>query len=276
MECSKDNNGLAARREDLRQIAQALDAANALLRGLGSARFNPEFKAKGDPVTAADHAVNELLLRLLRKEDEGWLSEESRDDLSRTKKRRVWVVDPLDGTKEFIAGLPEWCVSIGLIEDGKAVAGGVSNPTTGEMFFGAIETGLITKGTPVVSDARRSKEAARVLASRTEVSRGKWDHWRHPSLQLCPIGSIAYRLALVAAGRAIATWTLDPRHEWDVAGGAALVMAAGGAISTVGGAALAFNQAEPRFEGLLALSSAAPDLAGILPTELVRPSHINR
>jgi myo-inositol-1(or 4)-monophosphatase len=167
---------LSSRREDLRRIAEALSAATTLLLELGDSAARPEFKSGGDPVTEADRAANDLLFRMLPRDGEGWLSEESKDNPSRLDRQRVWVVDPLDGTKEFVAGIPEWCVSVGLVEDGRPVAGGVSNPTTGEVFLGSLETGLLVIGDDSAKPARPPLNGAVVLASRSEVKRGKWTH----------------------------------------------------------------------------------------------------
>jgi myo-inositol-1(or 4)-monophosphatase len=211
-------------------------------------------KAGGDLMTAADHALNETLRRALPRADEGWLSEESADDLVRVGRRRVWVVDPLDGTQEFVAGIPEWCVSIGLVEDGQPVAGGLCNPATGELFLGSVETGVTLNGRPVRTRERRELLGAEVLASRSEVRRGEWNDATAP-FRVRPVGSVAYKLALVAAGLADATWTLSPKHEWDVAGGAALVLAAGGEIRTLGWEAPGFNRRDPWLSGLVATSA---------------------
>ena len=85
-------------------------------------------KTGGDPLTEADLAVNEVLLKSLPQPGEGWLSEENADDAARLKCSRVWIVDPIDGTREFIQGIPEWCISVGLVEGGRPVAGGIFNP----------------------------------------------------------------------------------------------------------------------------------------------------
>ena len=255
MSDSVQQEALSSRREDLRRIAEALSAAAALLLELRYTAARPEFKNGGDPVTAADRAANELLLRMLPRNGEGWLSEESKDDPSRLGKRRVWVVDPLDGTKEFVAGIPEWCVSVGLVEDGRAVAGGVSNPTRGEVFLGSLETGLHVIGDGEPKTDCPARDGALVLASRSEVSRGKWRHLERASFAVQPMGSVAYRLACVAAGLADATWTIDPRHEWDVAAGVALVLAAHGEVKALDGSPLVFNLPIPRFEGMVAFSS---------------------
>jgi myo-inositol-1(or 4)-monophosphatase len=192
--------------------------------------------------------LREALLR----EGEGWLSEESADDLARLKKQRVWVVDPLDGTLEFVAGIPEWCISIGLVEEGRAVAGGVANPATGETFLGSLESGLTYNGKPARASVRTTLEGAVVLASRSEVYRGEWGAFLKASFIVRPMGSVAYKLALVAAGLADATWTLTPKHEWDVAAGVALVEAAGGFVECLDKSAPTFNNQSPLFPGLIA------------------------
>lgn len=259
---------LSSRREDLRRIAEALSAATTLLREMRHSAARPEFKSGGDPVTAADRAANDLLLRMLPCNGEGWLSEESKDNPSRLDRHRVWVVDPLDGTKEFIAGIPEWCVSVGLVEDGRAVAGGVSNPTTGEVFLGSLETGLHVIGVDSPKPARPALNGAVVFASRSEVSRGQWAHLGNAPFTVRPVGSIAYRLACVAAGFADAAWTLDPRHEWDVAAGVALVLAARGEAKALDGRPLVFNRPIPRFEGMAAFSAACRIPSENFPREL--------
>ena len=90
----------------------------------------PEWKGLNDPVTEADRALDEALRKALPRGDEGWFSEETTDDSSRLEHRPLWIVDPLDGTREFVAGVPEWAISIGYVEDGHAIAGGVCNPQT--------------------------------------------------------------------------------------------------------------------------------------------------
>lgn len=270
MNGSADKRFFGSRQEDLRRIAEALSAATALLLEMRHSAAQPEFKNGGDPVTAADRAANELLLRMLPRNGEGWLSEESKDDPSRLSKRRVWVVDPLDGTKEFVAGIPEWCVSVGLIEDGRAVAGGVSNPTTGEVFLGSLESGLQVTGNGKPKPDRPGRDGVVVLASRSEVSRGKWRHLERAPFAVQPVGSVAYRLACVAAGFADATWTLDPRHEWDVAAGVALILAAGGEVKVLDGSPPVFNLPIPRFEGLAAFSPGGRKRFEKLPPELRR------
>ena len=112
-----------SRAEDLRRIEGALDKAVSVVSRFTPGEVEHVRKQGGDPLTEADTAINDVLLASLPVAGEGWLSEETVDDPSRLERSRVWVVDPIDGTREFVEGIPEWCISIGLIENGVAVAG---------------------------------------------------------------------------------------------------------------------------------------------------------
>lgn len=240
----------ATQSETVRRIQQALDVASRVLGGFTSGAIEARYKANLSPVTAADHAVDRALRKSLLRDDEGWLSEESVDDPSRLEKRRVWVVDPLDGTREFVAGIPEFCISVAMVEQGVPVAGGIHNPASGETFLGSLETGITYNGTPVCPSQRTVLAGAKVLASRSELERGEWERFRE--LDIKPMGSVAYKLALVAAGMADLTFTLTPKSEWDVAAGAALVTASGGWAGTLDGRSLRCNERNPLLPGLLA------------------------
>lgn len=240
------------RRSDLDRIARALDAAAEALEPYtpGAVAFEAKSE-RGDPVTEADLAVDGVLRRMLPVEGEGWLSEETADDPARLARKRVWVVDPLDGTREFVEGIPEWCISIGLLEDGVPVAGGVANPATGERVIGAVGHGIV-EGSAAGRPRASGLTGARVLASRSEVRRGEWDRAEYRDVDVVPCGSVAYKLACVAAGLADATWTLVPKHEWDVAAGVALVRAAGLDVWLRDGSSPTFNRPRPLLPNLLA------------------------
>jgi myo-inositol-1(or 4)-monophosphatase len=236
----------------LDRIQKALEAARVVLSRFTSGAIEAEYKAGHDPVTEADKAVDTVLHQNLLREGEGWLSEESADDLSRLQKSRVWVVDPLDGTREFVAGIPEFCVSVAMVEDGRAVAGGICNPATNEMFLGSLESGVLYNGKPARPSQRTTLDGALVLASRSEVKRGEWKHFEKANFKVRPMGSVAYKLALVSAGLADITFTLVPKNEWDVAAGAALVESAGGFVRTLDNLPLRCNNKSPLLSGLLA------------------------
>jgi myo-inositol-1(or 4)-monophosphatase len=241
-----------SRADDLQRIAEALEAAQCLLTRFTPGEIEHRRKEGGDPVTEADTAVNETLLRLLPVGEDGWLSEETADDPVRLDRKRVWIVDPVDGTKEFIQGIPEWSVSIGLVEYGRAVAGGIAIPSRNLTVIGALESGIFANDSPCSTRELAELDGIEVLASRSEVGRGEWERFGEAPFNVKPMGSVASKMALVAAGLADATWTLVPKHEWDVAAGTALVTAAGGRVWTPAGGAPLFNKKVPRFDGLLA------------------------
>lgn len=236
----------------LKRIEQALSAANEIVHTLIRNDVKVDYKQGDDPVTEVDRAVNRALHEILLRDDEGWLSEETADDPVRLGKRKVWIVDPIDGTREFVTGIPEWCISIGFVQDGQPIAGGISNPASGEIIIGSIETGVTYNGEPARVSAVESLSEAVVLASRSETKRGEWEKFNAARFTVKAMGSVAYKLALVAAGRSDVTWTLVPKHEWDVAAGTALVRAAGGFVGGYPEAPIEFNKREPLFSGLVA------------------------
>jgi myo-inositol-1(or 4)-monophosphatase len=247
------------RSQDLARIERALRDASVVLSQFKPGAVSTRFKAGDDPVTAADIAVDRVLRRALQEPGEGWLSEETADDVGRLTSRRVWIVDPLDGTREFVQGIPEWCVSVGLVEDGLPVVGGVVNPQTGVEVLGAVGTGVMVNGRPATRRMTAHIEGALMLASRSEVRRGEWDRFFSTPVSIRNMGSVAWKLALVAAGQADATWTLVPKHEWDVAGGAALVRAAGGRVMLPDGSEVRFNLPDPRLPGFVASTAGVAD-----------------
>ena len=243
---------MTSTKETLERIHAALEAAREVLSRFTPGAIDAEYKAGHDPVTEADRAVDDVLRKLLLREGEGWLSEESVDDFSRLDKQRVWVVDPLDGTREFVQGIPEFCVSIAMVENGIPVAGGICNPATSELILGSRDTGVTYNGKPAQPSQRRDLHGALVLASRSEVKRGQWKQFESAEFKIRPMGSVAYKLGLVSAGRADLTFTLVPKNEWDVAAGAALVESAGGWTLKLDHSPLRCNQKDPLISGLLA------------------------
>ncbi len=236
----------------LHRIQAALDAAGNVFARFTPGAIKTEYKMGHDPVTEADRAVDAVLRQNLLLDGEGWLSEETADSPSRLDKERVWIVDPLDGTREFVMGLPEFCVSIGFVEKGVPVAGGIYNPATSETFVGAVDAGVLYNGRPARASQRTTLDGALILASRSEVKRGEWKRFENGPFKIQAMGSVAYKLALVSAGLADVTFTLTPKNEWDVVAGAALVRSAGGFVSTLEKTDLTANRRDPLLSGLLA------------------------
>jgi myo-inositol-1(or 4)-monophosphatase len=242
--------------EPLQRIQEAIEQARQVFARYTPGEIAAEYKSGHDPVTEADKELDALLRGALLRPGEGWLSEESADDRSRLNHDRVWVVDPLDGTREFVEGIPEFCVSIALVERGRQVAGGICNPASGEVFLGAVDCGITYNGSPARASQRPRLRGATVLASRSETKRGEWRAFQDAPFKVVPTGSVAYKLARVAAGLADAMFTLSPKNEWDVAAGAALVLSAGGHVQLLDGSHLVCNRERPLIPGLIVSGAA--------------------
>jgi myo-inositol-1(or 4)-monophosphatase len=243
-----------------RELTVAIDAARAagaIVRGWYEGDYTVREKSNDSPVTEADVEANQCIHAAIRDAfpGDGWLSEETRDSAERLDKSRVWIVDPLDGTKEFIKHIPEFCVCIGLVENGTAVLGVEYNPVREELFAGARGLGVTLNGSAAHVSDTADLRAARLLASRSENDRGEWDEFRS-DFTIALTGSVAYKLALIAAGRGDATFSLTPKNEWDVCAGAALITAAGGRMTDRYGQPLRFNQRDTKLPGLIASNAA--------------------
>jgi len=236
----------------IEEVIRIAVEAGGIIQAAYREGLHTKVKEGNEPVTQADREADAYLRRSLEAlVPAGWLSEESADDLSRLQHSRVWVVDPLDGTKEFIRGLPEYAVSIALVEDGRPILGLIHNPTTEDTFWSCRGEGTFRNGTRL-----RVRESRVLLASRTEVDEGEFEPFRD-SWTVRPCGSIAYKLALVSAGEGAGTLSRGPKREWDVCAGSMLVEEAGGVVTDALGAPLRFNRAPPRTSGVLAAAPRA-------------------
>ncbi len=242
----------------MRELDLAIEAARkagAIVRSLyGTGLAVVEKGDRGDsPLTAADTRANEALRRAIAEEfpDDGWLSEESRDTAERLAKRRVWIVDPIDGTKEFVQTIPELAVCVALVDDGVPIVGVTYNPIREELFAAARGIGASCNGGAIrVSEVFELRRAV-LLASRSETERGEWDRFRGRfRIEAC--GSVAYKLACIAAGRGDATFSLTPKNEWDICSSACVVECAGGRVTDLAGEPLRYNRPNPMRAGLVA------------------------
>lgn len=240
-------------------LEAAMRAAGAEALRLAADGFEIIRKPDQSPVTSADLAVNEILHAHLLSTfpHDGWLSEESPDDPARLQKDRVWVVDPIDGTKAFINKVPEFCISVALIEHGHPLITAIYNPSTSELFTAIRGGGLRLNGEPVDFQEVSSGQRPVIALSPWERQIG-----RFTTLDSCtqhrPMLSIAWSLALMACGRIDAVATFEPENEWDVAAGVLLITESGGTITDGSGQALTFNRPTPRYRGIIATSPSCP------------------
>jgi myo-inositol-1(or 4)-monophosphatase len=248
--------------------AAALEAGEILHRHFREGGYEVGSKGRDNPVTSADLEADAALRECLGGAfpEYGWLSEETADNDLRLSRRRVWIVDPLDGTKEFIKGIPEFVVAIALAEDGVPVLGVTYNPIKRELFWAARGAGCFLDGTLVQVTEAAGLTGAVVLASRSETARGEWRAYQG-QIVANPIGSVAYKLALVAAGKADATFTATPKSEWDIASGAALLAEAGGVMTDIHGHPIRFNRKHVKLDGFVA---AGPALHAALSRLLIK------
>ena len=223
--------------------AAALEAGAILERhyATGSAVLE---KGDGDPLTEADLEADRAIARVLGGAfpADGLLSEETTDDPARLGRRRLWIVDPMDGTKEFMRRVPEFGVSIALVEAGEPVVGVVHNPAAGVSVWASRGAGCWRDGERVRVSSCTKLEEAVLVVSRTETSRDQLAPYEGWFKQLRPVGSIAWKLACIASGDGDLNVSLAPKNEWDVCAGDLLVREAGGAYLDSEGRARTYNR----------------------------------
>jgi myo-inositol-1(or 4)-monophosphatase len=244
-----------------RDVAEhAAREAGAIVRRYYESGVKVAEKGPDDPVTRADLEANARIHDLISAAfpDDGWLSEETADSRERLRRRRVWVVDPLDGTKEFIQHIPEFCICIALVEARRPIVAVEYNPAADRLYAAVRGEGTTVNGARArVSTTARVADAA-VLASRSEDKRGEWDPFKG-RVHVRLTGSVAFKLAELSTGAGDATFTLTPKNEWDICAGTLLVEEAGGRVTGLDGAPLDFNQATTLRPGMIASNGILHD-----------------
>ncbi|MDE2183107.1 MAG: 3'(2'),5'-bisphosphate nucleotidase CysQ [Alphaproteobacteria bacterium] len=229
--------------------------AGGIVREIAARTSKTWSKADGSPVTEADLAVNKYLSDNLRpaRPDYAWLSEESEDDPARLTAKRVFVIDPIDGTVAFVKRRPHFTICAAVVEDGVPIAAAVYNPMLDENFTASAGGGAWLNGARLRVSDRTVLEGARILASRNVFEDVRWG-W--PELERDNRNSAAYRLTLVAAGRYDATISLTAKHDWDVAAADLIAREAGGMVTTHRGEPLRYNRPTPVVASVVAAGPA--------------------
>ncbi len=243
---------------DLGLLIEAARAAGRIASAYCGTRARRWDKPDGaGPVTEADIAVNDMLQERLRaaRPGYGWLSEESEDNAERLSRDRVFIVDPIDGTRNFADGGRTWAHALAVAEAGVVTAGVVYLPRRDLLYSAAAGHGAHVNGTPICPGDRSGLHGADILATRPTMEPCHWRDGVAPVFQRAHRPSLAYRMALVAEGRFDGMLTLRPCWEWDIAAGDLILREAGALCSDRTGAALRFNNPHPTQNGMIAAGS---------------------
>jgi myo-inositol-1(or 4)-monophosphatase len=225
-------------------LKETVRQAGALALSLFRTELKNWTKGASSPVSEADIAVNDLIAGRLRSAtpDYGWLSEESADDDARLGKHLVWIVDPIDGTRGYLAGREDWCVSVALVEDARPVVAAVFAPASDEFFFAARGRGALLNGLPIHATLGTALDFSRIAGPKPLVqrlSRSSGEISLHPR-----IGSLALRLCRVAQGTRDAAFAGGQSRDWDLAAANLIVQEANGNMTALSGDTILYNRRE--------------------------------
>lgn len=238
--------------KECEKAVEAALLAGEVIRKYADTDMKVMQKGPDHPVTIADQEADACIQKTLLEAFplDGWLSEETKDSADRLSKNRVWIVDPLDGTKEFINHLPEYAVSIALVENGQPVVGVIYNVANNELYRAVVGKGAFKNDGPIQTTQQSELLSAHILASRSELKRGEWERYEE-QMVVTPAGGMAHKMVMVAEGKADGSFTLQPKTEWDFAAGILIIQEAGGKVSQLNGAPFTLNQENPKVPGLL-------------------------
>ncbi|MCH8166437.1 MAG: 3'(2'),5'-bisphosphate nucleotidase CysQ [Proteobacteria bacterium] len=245
------------RADDLALLSAAAEAAGVIALGYFRGDFETWDKPGEGPVTEADLAIDAMLRAELgaARPDYGWLSEESEGEPDRAGRERVFIVDPIDGTRAFIAGQEGWGVALAVAERGRVVAGAMHLPARGESFAAALGQGATLNGAPIRASGRALLEGAAALVTASQLEDALWPGGAPPvKRHFRP--SLAWRLCLVGQGRFDMMVTLRPAYEWDIAAGSLIAAEAGAVVTDGEGGVLEFNRHPARAPGVIAAPEA--------------------
>ena len=237
-----------------RAVAAAVREAGALAMKSFKAPIRSWFKEGDSPVSEVDLAVDALLRERLEATGLacGWLSEETEDDPARLSAERVWIVDPIDGTRGFLAGLPDWTISVALAEAGRPVLAALYAPATDELFLATAGGGATHNGKPIVATAGATFAGARAAGPDRRLGKlAPLDIIAVPKVH-----SLALRIARVAQGQLDLALAGPNSHDWDLAAADLLVHEAHGTLTSLGGETLVYNRPSPTHGALVAAGRA--------------------
>jgi myo-inositol-1(or 4)-monophosphatase len=240
---------------DLPLLIEAAREAGRIATGYSGKEAKRWDKPDGaGPVTEADLAVNEMLEAHLQaaRPDYGWLSEETEDSADRLDRDRVFIIDPIDGTRSFAEGSGTWAHALAVADRGIVTAAVIYLPLRDLMYVAAAGKGAFLNDAAISPSDPTSMEAADVLVARPNMDAAHWRRGNVPGFRRSYRPSLAYRMALVAQGRFDGMLTLRPSWEWDIAAGDLILREAGAKCSDRHGMPLRFNNPHPKLNGVVA------------------------
>ena len=234
--------------QELKVALQAAKAAGKIIMKYYCSNYEVKDKSPNNPVTTADLEANRKIQEIIMDNfpNDGWLSEETKDSSQRLKKSRVWIIDPIDGTQEFIEGLSQFAVSIALVECGSPIVGVLHNPATNEIFNATSDGGSFCNGVPIECIGCDDLKQASALVSRTEKRKGMLENFVPILGNLHYIGSVAYKLGKLATGVSNCYFTVQPKNEWDICAGDLIVREAGGVVLDGNSQTINYNERNPK------------------------------
>lgn len=227
---------------DMRLLHKAVTEAGAIALRYFCQSPKVKKKADGTDVSEADIAVNNHLQQRLTgaRSGYGWLSEETAIPATPFELKRLWIIDPIDGTRAFFNERPDWTISAALVEDGKPVLAAVFNPVKDELYSATKGVGAHLNGERLSVSAQADVEGAKIVAGKALLTSKSWPQpW--PAIDLIWVNSMAYRLCLVASGAVDATISMSCKSDWDVAAADLIVAEAGGRMTGYDGKPLIYN-----------------------------------
>lgn len=230
-------------KNELKSAIDAAREAGLIIMQYYKSKYEIRDKSYHNPVTTADNAADKYLRETLTAAypDYGWLSEETVDSKERLNHIRTWVVDPLDGTKEFIEGVDHFVVSIGLVENGEPIVGVLYNPASKEIFTATKDGGAFLDSKKINCSNLTNFKDMVILNSRSETRNGLWERYSTDFKEQRAIGSVAYKLGMTSAGRADVFASLRPKNEWDICAGHCIIREAGGEMVSLEGKPITYN-----------------------------------
>lgn len=250
---------------EARHLADVLREAGEIALKTFRGDVRSWIKGHNSPVSDADIAVDTFLRERLSRPGVGWLSEESPDDATRLDEERIHIVDPIDGTRSYLAGREDWTICAALVERGRPVASAVYAPVLDDMYVASLGGGATRNNARIETTGGAALDGARIAGPQHHLERIAK---AAPGIVLVPkIHSLALRLARVAGGQIDAAFASVNARDWDLAAADLLVHEAGGAMTGVSGEPLVYNLHNPVHGALIAAGRARHDAL----IALVRP-----